>query len=401
MPRILYFYLLALLLTGCSDGTLTHGVPPGDVVLDVLSEVSTVDPTPWEDLESEGPWAVATTTWEFVDDTRPTPAHGQWPMASSRSLTTEIWYPAINEGLDEEMAIADAPFPLVLHAHGFMSTRLDSPGLARLLASHGFVVVCPDFPLSNRNAPGGPTIIDAASQPGDLFAIHRALRTGEDLPVAVVAERIDVERALYTGVSLGGFTGLMAAYEPAPDLSAPLGVVALAPATCFLPERVLENPVPLLVMHGDKDAILPISTNADTLYEKAPAPKIMATLTGGTHTGFADVSDALLADLDHADVVGCIALEDALPETPEDAWFDAIGGIDQRFVGSACDVPCEDPTILSQGMSTLRQSQISLIAVHAFARSQLLDDPHAEAFLTQQLNQAEDVHVQWAPAPLD
>jgi predicted dienelactone hydrolase len=82
-------------------------------------------------------------------------------------LVTEVWYPGSATGA----LLEDGPLPLVVWSHGYASSRTAQAALGEHLASHGYVVAAPDFPLSTFTAPGGPTVADVASQPGDVRAV--------------------------------------------------------------------------------------------------------------------------------------------------------------------------------------------------------------------------------------
>src|SRR5205814_1101488 len=110
-----------------------------------------------------GPYGVGLRTVTLVDTTRPTMANGTAPALPDRTLVTNIWYPTAGSGTQ---LILNAPivetgtFPLIVRAHGFSAFRGDSKYLTQQLASWGYVVVEPDFPLSNIATPGGPTLGD-------------------------------------------------------------------------------------------------------------------------------------------------------------------------------------------------------------------------------------------------
>ena len=140
-----------------------------------------------------GPYPVTQTTITLIDPSRTTPGFTNEPGLDRRELTCEVWFPSGFDG----------PAPLVVHGHGFLSSRLDSHGLATMLASHGAVVVAPDFPMTRRGLPGAPVIIDALEQGSDIVFIVKALREKRGRAAPSWANLIDSERWFATGVSLG------------------------------------------------------------------------------------------------------------------------------------------------------------------------------------------------------
>src|SRR5262249_14135321 len=116
-----------------------------------------------------GRYAVGTTSMTLVDSSRPTMANGTYPGALDRTLATLVWYPADGAGgADAPVAHDGPPSPLVVSSHGLGAPPNQSTQYTIHLASHGYVVVAPAFPLSKLGAPGGPTLADAPNQAGDV-----------------------------------------------------------------------------------------------------------------------------------------------------------------------------------------------------------------------------------------
>src|SRR6185503_8215164 len=148
------------------------------------------------------------------------------------------------DGRDVPVDTAGAPFPLVLHSHALLDSRLGERYLTEHLASHGYVVAAPDYPLSSVTAPSGPTILDLASQPGDLrYVLARLLAADGPL-----ASSTDAARVGASGLSFGATTTLLATYdarwrEPAIRAALPIA----PPYSCALTRRFFRTArVPLL-----------------------------------------------------------------------------------------------------------------------------------------------------------
>ena len=107
-----------------------------------------------------GPFDVGTRPLDLVDASRPTMPNGDFEGADERSLPTRAWYPAPpgSGGADAPFERSGAPYPFILFSHGLGSPNNASIFLMNHLASHGYVVAAPAFPLSRFGAPGGQTV---------------------------------------------------------------------------------------------------------------------------------------------------------------------------------------------------------------------------------------------------
>lgn len=122
---------------------------------------------------------------------------------------------------------------------------------------------------------------------------------------------VDSERMILFGQSLGGANALaLAGREKLPGLRAvvadsafsnyarigrekilqvpvlgyllwPFSPLIVSPGLGPVPEKI--TPVPLLLIHGDHDTVVPAS-HSDLLYAAAGAPKLLWTIEGGQHT---------------------------------------------------------------------------------------------------------------------
>lgn len=93
----------------------------------------------------------------YVDETRGTPATGEYPALPDRTLETTIVMPR-----------GGGDFPLLVFSHGLGSSPRFYASLIEEVAAAGFVVVAPLFPLTGENAPAGADPADTPNQPGDV-----------------------------------------------------------------------------------------------------------------------------------------------------------------------------------------------------------------------------------------
>lgn len=324
-----------------------------------------------------GPYAVGVRTLEMVDTSRPVAPNGDYPGEPERRMSVDVWYPAM--GVTSDATARDAaldarggPYPLIVFAHGFSSSRVQSTTYTRHLASHGYVVAAPDFPLTRAGAPGGPNFLDTVNQPADVsFVITEMIAAGADA-AGPLAGAIDPERIGLTGHSGGAFTTLLALYgeDADPRIDA---AVALSGSGCFLTEEdVGDTAVPVMLMTGSEDLLIPAEGNR-IAYDLANPPRYWVELIGGNHVRFADadVDDELVAD----------RVRDRVAQQAEDASGEGRGAL---FAGAAaCDV---EPTPTGvQTITLARQQELLRTFATPFFDAYLREDAAALRFLQDDL----------------
>ncbi len=322
-----------------------------------------------------GPYAVTETAFTWVDESRPTSENGEYEGAPTRTLDGLIWSPAAYDG----------SAPLLIYSHGFRSNREEGVYLARYMASHGYVVVAADFPLSNGSAPGEPTILDIKNQPGDVsFLIDQTLAlSGAEKPFRVA---IDPERIGAVGLSLGGLTTTLAAFHPElrdPRLAAALSMAG--PVGVFGPAFYAEPDMPYLSISGTEDAIVPHETNAVPIPARIQQGGLLE-LEGGTHAGFAGITAGVIRLLGNPDAFLCslVGFGDE-----QDPFYPIFEGTEGARPLTTYIAPCSQP--FGEAMAAGRQQAITKLAVRAFFDSHFsMDAAEREAsaeFLTQTLPQ--------------
>ncbi|MCB9506535.1 MAG: alpha/beta fold hydrolase [Myxococcales bacterium] len=315
---------------------------------------------------ARGPNHVSSWSSTIVDTSRPTAANGSFEGAPERTFPLTVWYP------DD----ATAPSPLVVYCHGFMSARGDNRAVAELLASHGFTVAAVDFPLTNRTAPGGANIVDIANQPADVSFLIDQLGAMGDAPFA---PHLDLDDIAVVGVSLGAMTSLLVGFHPDYLDERVDAVIAAAPPACYAPVELLATrSVPLLLLHGDRDAIVPYAENATPAYEAAVAPKALVTVLGGNHTNFADAA-LLMSALPNPDTIGCTAIASQIPEGELGALAESLGGRSAAEVDAECPRPCAALDSFPEAIDVQDQVDIFSAAVVAWCRAYLVGDEAAAA----------------------
>jgi predicted dienelactone hydrolase len=327
-----------------------------------------------------GPQAVASVDRTFVDRSRATDANGDFAGAPERTLVATLWYPQGDAG----------KHPLLVYSHGFMSMRSENVPLAELLASHGYVVVSMDYPLTNGGAPGGPTVADAVNQPGDVrFAIDQILGWSES--ERPFAGEIDADRIGALGLSLGGLTTELVSFHPRlrdPRIRAALSIAG--PAS-FFDERFFATApeLPFLMVAGTGDAMIEFDRNAATIPDKVARGGLLA-IQGASHAGFAAIADGFpLRLLDNPDALGCWALTSNLAAREVENPFTGFGGPEDGVVFDGPPrMPCQHG-VPDEALAAGRQLMITRLAALAFFESVFASDPAArpghDAYLRETL----------------
>lgn len=286
----------------------------------------------------------------FVDSSRPTQANGSYPGAPTRTLTAIVWYPGVasdgpggdeipclagiapdHRGGDDRCVVREnaalddsgAAYPLIVFSHGFGNGADATTSYAQALASYGYVVVAPDFPLSKRDAPGGSTVADLPGQTGDVsFLIDVFLGEVADTP-APFPGKIDAQRVGAAGRSLGGSTTLLVTHnvkykDGRIRASAPVSPGWVVQTAFYGSDGYFAGiDTPLLIIGGSEDTTAPYPTNDQPPYDLANAPKILVELLGEGHTPETPGANAALVAFFDAYLSG---------HTAELAVIDALDG---------------------------------------------------------------------------
>jgi predicted dienelactone hydrolase len=322
-----------------------------------------------------GPFAIDRIETTWVDESRPTAENGSYAGAPDRTFAVALWVPVAAPGAH----------PLVVYSHGFMSSRHGGRYLAEHLASHGYVVVATDHPLSNLGAPGGPNALDVLNQPADVsFLIDRVLALeGDSRPFE---GEIDTSRIGVFGLSLGGLTTTLAAFHP--DLRDPRLAAAISiagPGAMFEAAYFDHAEVPFLMIAGSADSMIDYEANARPIPDRVRDAGLV-TIAGGTHAGFDQMAVGAMRLLGNPDSLGCMALMANLEFDGGANPFESLGTPEQGISDPLeSPLPCEKE--FDAAMRAGLQHQLTTLAVRAFFESRFATDPAERAaharFLTE------------------
>lgn len=218
-------------------------------------------------------YAVATIEADFVDPTRPDPGRGD--AADGRSLRTVIRFPDVRSA---------GPFPLVIFAHGYATNTAAYASLLDDLASTGYVVAAPEFPLTSTALPGPVGSRDLAEQVEDVaFVISSVLELAtRDGPLRGA---IGTAPVAVVGHSDGGITAAGAAFASRlRDPRVGAAVVLSGARGDFGGPWFVEGSPALLAVHGDADHVNPFSSS-ESLYaaDRSGGGRYLVRVPGGGH----------------------------------------------------------------------------------------------------------------------
>lgn len=212
----------------------------------------------------------------FVDESRETPATGEFPALPTRTLETTIFIP---EGFGS--------FPLLIFSHGLGSSPQAYESLIEEVAATGFVVVAPLFPLTGQNAPAVADPADTQNQPGDISFLIDVVTAAVAASEAPFDGRTDTGNIGTFGHSNGGITTLgVIANSCCRDSRIDAAVSMSAPAAPYNNgEYDFSNTPPLILVHGTVDALIPYEESV-RVFNSVEAAKGLVTLNDVGHSEF-------------------------------------------------------------------------------------------------------------------
>jgi len=330
-----------------------------------------------------GPYGVGVRTLALVDGSRPTPAHGTVASLPSRTLTTEVWYPTAPHAGDpvRDAEAAHGRFPVILNSHGYADNRTGEAYLAMALASRGYVVAAPDFPLTNLTTQGRDPI-DVENQPDDVRFVLDSVLDLSKAKDSWLAGRVDRHRIGASGLSYGGLTTLLVTFHPARRDRRIRAAAALAPVSCSFEKSFFRAArPPLLLVQGTQDLLLPIAINSARVYAEARSPRTFVQLRDASHSAFSGLLSFPSA-VNYDVALGCplVVNEFGGPNwTRLQLLDDPANGIDV----AGCSMPCLGPAPSNPPMQAARQHDLTQAMVVAFFESTFRKSRPARCFVKQ------------------
>ncbi|GMV37398.1 MAG: hypothetical protein AMXMBFR61_19060 [Fimbriimonadales bacterium] len=220
-----------------------------------------------------------------VDLSAPGPYQPGWTRVTvSRtgggSFSAYLFYPALLPGENTPFDASAAPCPGISFGHGFLQPVTRYRSTLEHLSTWGHIVI-------------------ASESEGGLFPSHSRFASDmRDCLTWLTLQNANPSSALYravntnaygmSGHSMGGGCSILAtAADPRVKALANLAAAETNPSAIAQMPNVL---VPVSLIAGSQDGIVPVSTNGQRMYDAGGPPRLLPVITGGWHCGFEDVS---------------------------------------------------------------------------------------------------------------
>ena len=219
--------------------------------------------------------------YSFAQPENPGPYQAGWTQQtiqrSGRTLNCSIYYPAFTEGSEVQIDTLHGLYPIVAFGHGYAMQTSYYLSTFKHLASHGYVVIAPQFPDTQFGE-----LAD------DLLYCVEYIRQQYATPASRFYGLIDTASVGLSGHSMGGGASLLAAVRDSRvDIVAPLAPAETTPSVIAVMNQIAGV---VYLIAGGSDGITPPSTNQIPMYNNARPLKALPIILQANHTRFMDVA---------------------------------------------------------------------------------------------------------------
>lgn len=218
-------------------------------------------------LSNPGPYAAG---WRSVTVTR----------ANSTTFTARLYYPASTAGQNGTYNGTGAPYPAITFGHGFFQQVATYQSTLEHLATHGYFVIATDS--EGGLAPNHQNFAD------DIKRCLTYLEQENANSGSVLFGQVAITRFGASGHSMGGGSSILATSQ-----DSRIRALANLAAAETNPSAVSAMPaisVPVKLISGSADTIVPVGSNGQLMYNATVSPRILPIIQGGWHCGFQDAN---------------------------------------------------------------------------------------------------------------
>lgn len=205
------------------------------------------------------------------------------------TVAAKIYYPAEFNGAESPISAVGGPFPIVAFAHGFVVAPEFYDSTLRHLATRGYVVVA-------TRSQQGSFAPDREQYISDFLSSIDFLVHENSVAGSIFEGRLDTHAIGTSGHSLGGGVAIVAtARDDRVKANATFSAASLrssgplgdAPPP-YADVDVASLDIPVSLINGSLDALIPVPTNGQVIYDAADGPRLLPNQIGGYHVGFTD-----------------------------------------------------------------------------------------------------------------
>lgn len=192
-----------------------------------------------------------------------------------RLFSAVVYYPALSEGSGAPINYTDGPYPIIAFGHGFAMQTSYYQSLFKHLASHGFVVIAPQFPD-----------VSHLQLAYDLIYCLNYIKSQNSNSQSMFYNLLNIEKCGLSGHSMGGGASLLASsIDSTIIVVAPLAAAETNPSAINSMSKIKSV---VYLISAQSDGITPPSTNQIPMYNNSNPIKAIPIIKGANHTKFMD-----------------------------------------------------------------------------------------------------------------
>ncbi len=226
-----------------------------------------VRPAVATDLSLPGPLGAG---WKSVTAFRP----------NNTTFTARLYYPATTSGQNAPYDGSGAPYPAISFGHGFLQTVSQYQSTLQHLATWGYFVIASDSE--------GSLFPNHQNFANDMRYCLTFLERENQSAVSMLFGQVNTARFGMSGHSMGGGCSILAtSADPRVKALANLAAANTTPSAIAVMPMVM---VPVSLICGSNDTVVPPSSNGQLMYNAGGPPRQLPIIAGGFHCGFTDAN---------------------------------------------------------------------------------------------------------------
>lgn len=226
-----------------------------------------VRPAVATDLSMPGPFGAG---WKSVSVTRP----------NSTTFTARLFYPATTSGQNATFDGSASPYPAISFGHGFLQAVSQYQSTLQHLATWGYFVIASDSE--------GSLFPNHQNFANDMRYCLTYLEQENQSAVSMLFGQVNTARFGMSGHSMGGGCSILAtSADPRVKALANLAAANTTPSAIAVMPMVM---VPVSLICGSNDTVVPVSSNGQLMYNAGGPPRQLPIIAGGFHCGFTDAN---------------------------------------------------------------------------------------------------------------